>query len=289
MILNAIWQVSDDHKLIDLPDRSIRVDKNYGEGLTWGEKGSFDEMYKEKVLLRHINKDDTLLVAVSNLPFFIEFWNINEDEALLLKWDGSIWEVGEAYNKDDTDSHTGLLTTDVEFMVSKVCYQLGLTHLTASQIRNKDIFIELVDRNNFSSFNLPQGNYFYRNFDSEDFKFVADLDEISLDEIDVLHYAGDDKNTKDDFIYIFYDDDLPIELVLSKLAKKKSNLIFETVSSDSDDIVDCINLVKDAIEFDENETKANFYIVKTEIEGIKHYRLFFNMASFYPDEAPFLI
>lgn len=156
--------------------------------------------------------------------------------------------MGDATNKEDSETHTGLLTTDVEFLVNKVCHNLGLTHLTASQIRDKDIFIELVDRSTFSNFNLPDGSYFYRNFDSSDFNFVTDLNDLSIDEIDVLHFAGDGKSDKEDFIYIFYDDDLPIELVLSKLAKKKSNLIFETLPSDSDDIVDCINLVKDAIE-----------------------------------------
>lgn len=289
MILNAIWQVHENRKLNDLPDRCIRVDKNFGEGLTWGEKGSFNEMYKENVLLRHVNKDHTLLVAISSLPFFIEFWNINEDEALQLKWDGYAWDVGDA-SKDDADTFTGLLTTDVEFMVNNACHKLGLTHLTTSQIRDKDIFIELVDRDTFSGGNLPDGSYFYRNFDSDNFNYVADVSDLNIDEIDVLHFVSNDNAGKEDFIYIFYDDDLPIELVLSNLAKKKSNLIFETLSSNSDDIVDCINLVKDAIEKEnDEEVETNFFIVESENGDNKRYRLFFNMGSFYPDEAPFLI
>lgn len=290
MILNAIWQVPENRTISDLPERTIRVNNCFGEGLAWGKLTDFKKESSEVVLLRILNEDNTILVALSDLPFLIEVWNTDCDEPLQLNWTGRDWLVTETDVDYDEDQHTELQTKDVDFMVWSVCQKLGMTHMTQSQIRDRDVMIELVNRDLFSKLSLVQGDYFYRDLDADTFNYERDIENLPpIDEIDVLHFIGEPANGKDDFIYIFYDDDLPIEVVLSSLLAKKTRLCVEMLRSDSADIVDCINLVKDEIEFNEEEKETNFYIVETNENALKKFRLFFNMSSFYPKEAPYLV
>lgn len=290
MILNTIWQVPEDLKLSDLTERTIRVDSSFGDGLAWGLLEDFDKDYKEIDILRVSNEDGTLIISMTDLPFLIEVWNTFDDVWLQLNWTGKEWLVTEMDEEFESDQHTELLTRDVEKLAWSVCQKLGLTHLTVSQICDRDVMIELINRNLFSKLSLVQGNYFYRDLNSDEFKYERDLANLPpIDEIDVLHYMGDSSKGKDDFIYIFYDDDLPVEIVLASLMTKKEPLTLEIIKSDSTDIIDCINLVKDDIEFTEEEKLSNFYVVETEEDNNKKYRLFFNMSSFYPTEAPYLI
>lgn len=292
MLLNAIWKVPEENEIETLSNRSISVDlqdNRYGECEIWGKVEFYPHMAERDtpVLLRQRFDNHDCLIAMVDTPFTIEYWDTLSDERFNLRWDGQEWWRDKANDFSEDDHWTTLRSVDVETMISNVCNKLGLPHLSATMVRDRRLFIELVDRSDVSNLSLDEGHYYYRDSESNDIKYTMDVKELpDVAEIDVLQFV-DPATPNNDYIKILFDEDLPLELVIGKISKLKESNLIGVLKSNSDDIIDARELVKHAITDD--EVPCYFYVVHCIGKLHTSHRIFINMAEFYPKEAPYLV
>ena len=286
---NVIWMVSPHRQLPDYDDRTIRISDNskFKEALAWGLRsdfGSISSADKAFALLRSSDGPDTILTSTTDLPFIVEFWDTEHDETFGLYWNGTVWEVIEL-NKIDEDLYIELSTVDVNLSISKACASISLGHIEAQDTNKGTNFIALSNREFLLNRVLEQGHYFYRSVDDSTSQYTCDVAELPrVEELDLLHYV-DGENASNGFIFFLWDDDLPIEIVLSKMFVK-NKLAIKMLESSSTDIVDIKNLVKDHIA--ETDDMINHIYIVGSGEEERRYNFFFNMAAYEPTFAPFL-
>lgn len=295
MLENVIWQVETDRVPHDLADRTIRIKMNgpYREALTWGLNTVYPHLHaieRDPVAIRDTIGGDTVLIAIVDTPFIVEFWDTDADEAIALEWTGSYWNTGDVehlnklFQDDDMEEYQELRVIDVALDLVKACRSIGLGHLEISDITNPINRIEIIHRDKLKA-NLEQGSYFCRSVDDANSRYVCDVADLPpKDELDFLQYIDvEDPNAS--FIYFLYDDDLPIDIVIKNILGKQ-DMPIKVLTSNSTDIVDIKNLVKKYIDINDDEM-TNIFIVESGDEE-KRYNLFFNMAAYNPSIARYL-
>lgn len=296
MLENMIWQVAD-HRLLDnVDDRWIRISSSSSlkEALAWGLKTIYGDSRNDDIapsMIRDYSDGDTILIAMVDTPFIVEFWDTNEDANFILSWTGYEWVfnkvddvLGGTGGVEPTGLYVELKAKDISPCIAEVCASVCLDHIEAYDSRNKFYHITLLNRENLPA-TFSNGAYFYRSVDDSKCQFTADQATLpDKNELDFIHFI-DDINPKNGFLHFLYDDDLPIEIVLNNMIGNKSVPI-KLIHSSSTDIVDIKELVRDYI-YNNDDLSTKVIIVESGTEE-KRYNLFFNMAAYYPDIAPYL-
>ena len=292
MILNTFWAVPEDQEVSTVIDRTCVIDQydnRFGECAVYGEVGIYGRSRNDAVMIRESQDGCDRIISIVDTPFSVEFWDTIDEERFTLNWTGEIWHTGPAMEFTDEELWVSLDAKTVEGLITKALVELGLPHFTATQIRDRKTTIELVDRQNWSKQNLIQGAYYYRDADSKDMKFTNDIEDLpDIAELEVLHYI-DDSDSKDDYVKIFFDDDLTIDKTLERMRQNKDTEDVEvfwlsTCQSTSIDIVDMKEQAMDEVKHAHLVSKL--YVVHKDEQA---HRLFINMAFWFPQEAPYLV
>lgn len=295
MLENMIWQVEANRVPSDLADRTVRIQvkEPYREALTWGLNTHYPLQHvieKEPVAIRDTTDGDTVLIAIVDTPFIVELWDTDADESIGLEWTGTYWNTTDTdhlntlFHEDEMTEYRELRVIDVGVELVKVCHSIGLGHLEVNDAVKSSNYIGLIHRDNLRN-NLSQGSYFYRGMDYTNSHYTSDVVDLPpRDELDFLQFI-DNEDPGASFILFLYDDDLSIESVIKKMITNQ-NITVKVITSNSTDIVDIKDLVKNHIVYHDGEP-TNIFIVESGNEE-KRYNLFFNMATYNPDIAPYL-
>lgn len=298
MLLNAYWVSRNSNDLDSIEDRSCGIDttdqSHYAECSVYGEVGLYRSGGNQPpVMLRETCPDHDIIIAMVDTPFNVDFWNVTEEERFTLHWDGSGWSTAEEVDFND-GKWVELRSVDVESMLLKPLHELGLNYITQNMVKDRTLLVELVDRQDWDTSCLTNveefhvaGGYFYIDDDSNDAKYTTDFKNIpDVSELEVLHYV-DPTSAKDDYIKIFFDDEITIDRALKKLysigkSRPDTFHLIESIST-SVDVADMKELAKDLTL--DNPLDVMYFIVKNP-EGL--HRLYFNMSFWFPIEASYL-